>query len=67
MAKKISRRRTIVLGTLAWIIGLLDCSSPSVWTALASFKAEADAYAMPQTLFASDWTAGEFCRGSTPF
>jgi sorbitol/mannitol transport system permease protein len=59
MAKKTSRRRTIVFGTLAWFVGLL-MFFPILWTALASFKAEADAYAMPQTLFVSPWTTENF-------
>ncbi len=59
MAKKISRRRSIFFGVLAWSIGLL-MFFPILWTALASFKAESDAYALPQTLFVSDWTTENF-------
>jgi sorbitol/mannitol transport system permease protein len=59
MAKKISRRRSIAFGLLAWFIGLV-MFFPILWTALAAFKAESDAYAMPQTLFVSPWTMENF-------
>jgi sorbitol/mannitol transport system permease protein len=59
MAKKISRRRSIAFGLLAWFIGLV-MFFPILWTALAAFKAEPDAYAMPQTLFTSPWTTANF-------
>jgi sorbitol/mannitol transport system permease protein len=61
MAVKTSRRRTIVLGTLAWIVGLL-MFFPILWTAIASFKAESDAYALPKTLFVSPWTTENFAE-----
>ena len=59
MAKKISRRRTIVLGSLAWLVGLL-MFFPILWTAIAAFKSESDAYSLPQTLFVSPWTLENF-------
>jgi sorbitol/mannitol transport system permease protein len=59
MAKKISRRRTIGFGILAWAVGIV-MFFPVLWTALAAFKAESDAYALPKTLFTSAWTTENF-------
>ncbi len=33
---------------------------PVMWTAIAAFKAESDAYSLPQTLFTSPWTTENF-------
>jgi sorbitol/mannitol transport system permease protein len=61
MARKTSKRRAIAFGTLAWVIGFI-MFFPILWTALASLKAESDAYAMPQTLFSSGWTLENFAE-----
>ncbi len=61
MAIKTSSRRRIAFAILAWIIGIL-MFFPILWTALAAFKAEADAYAMPQTMFISPWITDNFAE-----
>jgi sorbitol/mannitol transport system permease protein len=59
MAIKHSKRRALTFAILAWIVGIL-MFFPVLWTAIASLKAESDAYALPQTLFTSPWTFGNF-------
>ena len=59
MAIKTSSRRRLTFAILAWVIGIL-MFFPVLWTAIASFKAESDAYALPQTLFTSAWTTENF-------
>jgi sorbitol/mannitol transport system permease protein len=61
MAMKSSPRRARILGVLAWIIGLL-MFFPILWTAIAAFKSESDAYSLPQTLFVSPWTMENFAE-----
>jgi sorbitol/mannitol transport system permease protein len=61
MARKISSRRTMVVTILAWVIGIL-MFFPVLWTAIAAFKSESDAYALPQTLFVSPWTTENFAE-----
>jgi sorbitol/mannitol transport system permease protein len=61
MAMKTSATRTRLIGILAWIIGLL-MFFPILWTAIAAFKAESDAYSLPQTLFISPWTLENFAE-----
>jgi sorbitol/mannitol transport system permease protein len=61
MAMKARRSKTIGLGILAWVLGIL-MFWPILWTAIAAFKAESDAYALPQTLFVSPWTLENFAE-----
>jgi sorbitol/mannitol transport system permease protein len=61
MALKHSKRRALTFAILAWIVGIL-MFFPVLWTALASLKAESDAYSLPQTLFTSPWTFGNFAE-----
>jgi sorbitol/mannitol transport system permease protein len=61
MARRASRRRTITVAILAWIVGIL-MFFPVMWTAIAAFKAESDAYALPQTMFVSPWTVENFAE-----
>ncbi len=61
MAMKISSTRTRLVGLLAWTIGLL-MFFPILWTAIAAFKSESDAYSLPQTLFVSPWTLENFAE-----
>jgi sorbitol/mannitol transport system permease protein len=61
MAMKTSATRTRLVGILAWTIGLL-MFFPILWTAIAAFKAESDAYSLPQTLFISPWTLENFAE-----
>ena len=61
MAIKISSRRKLTFAILAWIIGIL-MFFPVMWTAIASFKAESDAYSLPQTMFISPWTTENYAE-----
>jgi sorbitol/mannitol transport system permease protein len=61
MAAKTSRRRQMTFAILAWIIGIL-MFFPVLWTAIASLKAESDAYSLPQTMFVSPWTIENFAE-----
>jgi sorbitol/mannitol transport system permease protein len=59
MAMKTSRRRAILIGSAAWLFGIL-MFFPILWTAIASFKAESDAYSLPQTMFMTPWTTENY-------
>ena len=59
MARRQSARRTVVLSILAWTIGLL-MFFPILWTAIAAFKSESDAYTLPQNMFTTPWTIENF-------
>ncbi len=61
MTMKASSTRTRLLGILAWVLGIL-MFFPILWTAIAAFKAESDAYSLPQTLFISPWTLANFAE-----
>ena len=61
MAMKTSKTRARALGVLAWTIGIL-MFFPILWTAIAAFKSESDAYSLPQTLFISPWTMENFAE-----
>jgi sorbitol/mannitol transport system permease protein len=54
-----SERPKLSIGILAWVIGIL-MFFPVLWTAIASFKAESDAYSLPQTLFVTPWTVENY-------
>jgi len=59
MARRTSAAGTLATTIVAWLIGLL-LFFPILWTALAAFKTESNAYTMPQTLFTSGWTIENF-------
>jgi sorbitol/mannitol transport system permease protein len=59
MARKTSVAATATTTIAAWLIGIL-LFFPILWTALAAFKTEANAYTMPQNLFTSGWTLENF-------
>jgi sorbitol/mannitol transport system permease protein len=61
MAMKSSPSRARLFGILAWFIGFL-MFFPILWTAIAAFKSESDAYSLPQTLFLSPWTLENFAE-----
>ena len=61
MAIKVSKRRRLTFAILAWVIGIL-MFFPVLWTAIASFKAESDAYSLPQTMFISPWTTENYAE-----
>ncbi len=61
MAMKTSASRTRFFGILAWAIGIL-MFFPILWTAIAAFKSESDAYSLPQTLFLTPWTMENFAE-----
>jgi len=55
MARAATNRRKLVLTLLAWTIGIV-IFFPILWTALTSFKTEAEAIASPPSFLAFDWT-----------
>ena len=59
MARKQSARRTVAMGIVAWIIGIL-MFFPILWTAIAALKSETDAYSLPQNMFTTPWTLENF-------
>lgn len=61
MAMKSSAKRARLFGALAWVIGLL-MFFPIMWTTIAAFKSESDAYSLPQTLFLTPWTTANFAE-----
>lgn len=61
MALSLSFRRRFTVSMAAWIIGFV-MFFPILWTGLAAFKTEADAYDMAKTLFISAWTLENFAE-----
>lgn len=59
MARKQSTRRTVIITLLSWVIGLL-LFFPILWTAIAAFKTESDAYSLPQNFLSTPWTLENF-------
>ena len=59
MALAQSKRKTLVITIVAWVIGIL-LFFPIFWTAIAAFKTETDAYSLPQTFLTSPWTTENF-------
>ena len=59
MSRKLSKRRTLALTVLAWVIGIV-LFFPIFWTAVAAFKNETDAYTLPQNMFTTPWTLENF-------
>ena len=59
MARKTSRRRQITFAIIAWVIGIL-MFFPILWTAIAAFKTETDAYTLPQNVLTTPWTLENF-------
>ena len=59
MAIKQSNRRTLAITVVAWTIGLL-MFFPILWTAVAAFKSESDAYSLPQNALTTPWTLENF-------
>ncbi|MDP8997608.1 MAG: carbohydrate ABC transporter permease [Pseudomonadota bacterium] len=59
MARKTSRRRQITFAIIAWVVGIL-MFFPILWTAIAAFKTETDAYTLPQNFLTTPWTLENF-------
>jgi sorbitol/mannitol transport system permease protein len=59
MARKQSKRKTIIVSIVAWMIGLL-LFFPIFWTMVAAFKTESDAYSLPQNFLTTPWTLENF-------
>jgi len=59
MARRVSNGKMAVTTVAAWAIGIL-LFFPILWTGLAAFKTEADAYTMPQNVLTSGWTTENF-------
>ncbi|NYZ15564.1 carbohydrate ABC transporter permease [Azospirillum sp. RWY-5-1] len=61
MARAVSTRRKLVVTVVAWTVGLL-IFFPILWTALTSFKTEAEAIASPPSFLAFDWTLANYAE-----
>ncbi len=61
MAARTSSTRARLFGLLAWLIAILMFCR-SCGRRFAAFKAESDAYSLPQTLFTSPWTLENFAE-----
>jgi len=59
MARRQSKRKTIIVSIVAWMIGLL-LFFPIFWTMVAAFKTESDAYSLPQNFLTTPWTLENF-------
>ena len=59
MARAQSKRRVMVMGIIAWTIGIL-MFFPILWTMIAAFKTESDAYSLPQNFLTTPWTLENF-------
>lgn len=55
MARAATNRRKLVVTLIAWTVGIV-IFFPILWTALTSFKTEAEAIASPPSFLAFDWT-----------
>jgi len=55
MARAATNRQKLVVTLVAWTIGIV-IFFPILWTALTSFKTEAEAIASPPSFLAFDWT-----------
>ena len=55
MARAATNRQKLVVTLIAWTIGIV-IFFPILWTALTSFKTEAEAIASPPSFLAFDWT-----------
>ncbi len=59
MALKQTTGQKITITIVAWVIGLL-LFFPILWTAIAAFKTESDAYTLPQNFLTTPWTLENF-------
>ena len=55
MARAATTRQKLVVTLIAWTIGIV-IFFPILWTALTSFKTEAEAIASPPSYLAFHWT-----------
>jgi sorbitol/mannitol transport system permease protein len=59
MARKTSATTTTLFTIAAWAIGFV-MFFPILWTGMTAFKAEVDAYTMPQNWYSTAWTLENF-------
>jgi sorbitol/mannitol transport system permease protein len=59
MARKTTAAQMTVSTIFAWSIGFL-MFFPILWTALAAFKSETDAYSLPENWWSTPWTTENF-------
>jgi sorbitol/mannitol transport system permease protein len=59
MARKTTTSQMAVSTIIAWAIGLI-MFFPILWTALAAFKTETDAYSLPENWWSTPWTIENF-------
>ena len=61
MARAATNRRKLVVTLIAWTIGIV-IFFPILWTALTSFKTEAEAVASPPSFLAFHWTLENYAE-----
>ena len=59
MARKVTAAEMTLSTILAWAVGLI-MFFPILWTALAAFKTESDAYSLPENWWSTPWTIENF-------
>jgi sorbitol/mannitol transport system permease protein len=59
MARKVTAAQMTVSTIFAWAVGLI-MFFPILWTALAAFKSESDAYSLPENWWTTPWTLENF-------
>src|SRR3954464_2145830 len=59
MARKTTTSQMAVATIFAWAVGFI-MFFPILWTALAAFKSESDAYSLPQNWWQTPWTTENF-------
>ncbi len=59
MARKTTIAQQSVATIFAWAVGLI-MFFPILWTALAAFKTESDAYSLPENWWSTPWTLENF-------
>ncbi len=59
MARKTTTAQMTMATIFAWAVGLI-MFFPILWTALAAFKTESDAYSLPENWWSTPWTTENF-------
>src|ERR1700712_1377373 len=59
MARKSTVAQKSMATIFAWAVGLI-MFFPILWTALAAFKTESDAYSLPENWWSTPWTTENF-------
>src|ERR1700685_4419830 len=59
MARKTTAAQMATSTVIAWAVGLI-MFFPILWTAMAAFKTETDAYSLPENWWSTPWTTENF-------